>query len=114
MWMWAWRILRLSAWAMAAAAAARRVSAFAASAWGRSASAEALGHATLGADIRQPPFSALDGVSRHRREHLFEAFDAVPVAKMRRRPELDYVPLVHDRELLAVALGLLHLMRCDQ
>src|SRR5436853_3706375 len=107
---WSWRILRISAWAMAAVPAARRVSALLASPWGHSVSAEPLGHATLGADIRQPPLSTLDGLPRHCREHLFEAFDAVLVAKMCRRTELDYVPAVHDRELLAMALGLLHLV----
>src|SRR5437762_538450 len=96
--MWSWRILRISAWAIAAVPAASRVRAFAASAAGRPASAEPLGHATLGADIRQPPLSAFDGVPGHRREDLFDALRLVFLAKRRGGAELDDVPEVHDRE----------------
>src|SRR5437764_13505046 len=98
---------------MAAVPEASLVRAFAARAAGRPASAEPLGHATLGADIRQPPLSAFDGVPGHGGEDLFEAVRLVLLAKRRWGTELHDVPEVHDREPLAVALGLLHLMGRD-
>src|SRR5436190_20248317 len=110
--MWSWLILRISACAMAAVPAARRVTALPASASGSAgASAEPLGHATLGADIRQPPLSTVDGASRHGGEHRLEVLRSVLLAQRGRRSQLHDLAEVHDRQPLAVAFGLLHLVR---
>src|ERR1700730_5703976 len=111
---WSWRSLRISAWAMATAPAAVRDSGPFASASARR-SAEAAGDAAPCADIGEPPFLRLvDATAGHRREDLLERVAAVALQQLVRLSLLDQMAHVHDRQALAVALGLLHDMRGEE
>src|ERR1700736_1422377 len=72
---WSWRSLRSSACAIANVPAASRPIGLTRSAAGRSA--EPLGHATLGADIGEPPFLRVDRVPGDGHEDLLEAVGLV-------------------------------------
>src|SRR4029077_9051339 len=112
---WSWRSLRISACAIANVPLANDRRAAGASSpeeRGRGSLAEPAGNAALGADIRQPPFVLLvDRVAGDGREDLLEAVRAVTLQQLRRLALLDQAAHVHDRQALAVALGLLHQVR---
>src|SRR4051794_19408207 len=103
---WSWRSLRHSVSDMAAVPAAIRRSGPPASAAGRRGSAEAAGDAALGADIAIPPLVG-DDVTGDRAEDVLQA-PVAPGQQFAGRAERDDPPAVHDREPVAVALGLLH------
>src|SRR3954470_16843422 len=95
---WSWRSFCHSARAIAAVPAASR------------RSAEAARSTTLGADIAEPPLFR-DRVAGHAGEDLLEVRGGVAAAQLLRRPVFDDAAVVHDRQPVAVALGLLHHVR---
>src|SRR6476469_3268889 len=95
---WSWRSFCHSARAIAPVPAASR------------RSAEAARSTTLGADIAEPPF-VRDRAAGHAREDLLEVRRRMAPAQLLRRAVLDDAAMVHDRQPVAVALGLLHHVR---